>query len=254
METTTVNARFLGMQLPKNNAHLPFVVATTCIALSLLVGGMVTTNHTNEPDVAVTLGVIFTILGMTASIPIVWISVAKLQTKTALVNVDGELVLDATDEPIYFWRFGRFGGNRTIHYEYVRNHAVHIDIAFGFPTGHTVVLKLETTLSAFGNIQSFLTFAKATGFKGDNGIDYGGGLERIGLLFNIGCRIEDALRAAFDSHRDEMLRLFGTPEGIRPEDGKQQRTVNDLFSPHIEPILKEFGLRRSSIGFSFKTS
>ena len=249
METTNVNAKFLGMQISKNGANLPFLVATTCIALSFLVGGIVC-YYTKQIDIAIPLAT----LGIIVLMPIVWIFVAKLQTETALVSADGKLVLDAADKPIYFWRFGKLGENRTIHYGYIRGHETHIDVAFGFPTGHTVILKLETTIGVFGNIQSFLTFAKATGFNGDNSLaDLDGNIERIRLLCNIGWRVEDTLRTAFDSHRDEMLQLFGTPEGIRPEDNKQQCAVNDLFSPHIEPVIKEFGLRRSSISFLFKT-
>jgi hypothetical protein len=256
METATVNAKFLGMQMPKNNAHLPFIVATACIALSLLVGGIVA-HFTNQPDTvnAIVMCVVFGIFRMLGSVPATWLLVAKLQSKTALVGPNGELVLDAADKPVYYWRFGELGVNRTIYYEEMHDYTASIDIALGFPTGHTVVLKLETNLWAFGNIQSFLTFAKATGYKGDNGVmDFGGGIERVSLMCDIASRVEDALGTAFNSHRDQILQLFGTPEGIRTEDGKQEQAVNDLLFPHIEPIIKEFGLRNTPISFSFKTS
>lgn len=252
----TKNEKFLGLRLSKNGVYRRFLVTLPWVLCDwLLLEHMESFSRmTGRPRGDDPIGLL--LFPSLAATFLSWlIFVVKQRTGTALIGPNGTVVLDPKCDA-YLWRFGRLRrNNQPINYGQSRKLEVSIEAAFTLPPNSVIVLTFVAKGEIFGDLQSFLRFREFTHYRGNNDqYDIRGEdeKERGTAISRVSGQLQPALRGAITAHHDDLVRLFGSPEGIRPEDGEQQKTIADWLAPFLKPNADKAGARIACVSFSFR--
>jgi hypothetical protein len=181
--------------------------------------------------------------------------VARQEVGTALIGPNGTVVLDPKCDA-YLWRFGRLRRNsKSVNYGRTRKLKVSIEAALSLPSSSVIVLTFVAEGEIFGDLRSFLQFREFTHYRGSNDqYDIRGEdeRERETAISKVGGQLQPALREAITAHHNDLIQLFGSPEGIRSEDDEQRQIVADWLAPFLRPITDRAGVRLTFVGFSFQ--